>query len=85
MESKLKKRGGGVQGGAVLGPRRNAEAVLDPRNSTYSGTSALSFPGIPGQVLSLKILPFCIHCHYTKLKLKISSFKVFIFFLTPNC
>lgn len=51
MESDLKKRGGGVGGGAVLGPRGNAEAVLGPRSSTYSGTSALSFPGIPGKVL----------------------------------
>ena len=43
--------GGGVGGGAVLGPRGNAEAVLGPRSSTYSGTSALSFPEIPGKVL----------------------------------
>lgn len=51
MESKFKKRGGGVGGGAVLCSRGNAEAALGLRNSTHSGTSALSFPGIPGKVL----------------------------------
>lgn len=44
MEFKLKKRGGGVGGGSVLCPRGNAEAVLAPRNSMYSGTSGSFIP-----------------------------------------